>query len=77
MQTGGMAITTSHVSLMKPSPGTLSSLRIDRECGGGRRGFPVAEEFSPESLATLIPLLRAQAEARPARASITPELWWI
>ncbi|WP_244279384.1 hypothetical protein [Synechococcus sp. UW69] len=27
-------------------------------------------EFSPESLATLVPMLCPQAEARPARASI-------
>ena len=31
------------------------------------------DEFSPEALTTLVPLLRAQAEARPARASIVLE----
>ena len=30
-------------------------------------------EFSPESLATLVPMLCPQAEARPARASIVLE----
>ena len=31
------------------------------------------DEFSPESLATLVPMLCPQAEARPARASIVLE----
>lgn len=31
------------------------------------------DEFSPKTLATLVPLLRAQAEARPTRASIVLE----
>jgi nicotinate-nucleotide pyrophosphorylase (carboxylating) len=31
------------------------------------------DEFSPEELVALVPLLRAQAEARPARASIVLE----
>jgi nicotinate-nucleotide pyrophosphorylase (carboxylating) len=31
------------------------------------------DEFSPQALTTLVPMLRAQAEARPARASIVLE----
>ena len=31
------------------------------------------DEFSPEALTTLIPMLRAQAELRPSRASVVLE----
>ncbi len=67
-------LSASHVSLVKPSP-EAPFVPLDRSGIAVVAGADLLllDEFSPESLATLVRMLSPQAEALPARSSIVLE----